>query len=302
MIMNYTALDSDNIEDVYNLFRRNKVVSLIPFESFRRGTINDTNFDPKLTLMVESKDKQEIIAAFIAIIRTEISGKICYLKACLVDKRSQRKGIGSQLLNELISRAQMNGAKFISYGDSTPNYWQPGLDLRHTSLYFFLKKHKFRTLKMRQNLTVNLERLELTPKNQYNQYSFERINKNEFQNLFQFVKSNFPEGTWAEEVALSFECDPPTSFVAKDLQNNIIGWASHSQLFPGSFGPTGVLQILRGKGIGTELLKWALWDMKKNGIREATIMWVVGDTVKYYSKAVGAFIFPIFIPMRKKLS
>jgi len=300
--MNYIALDSDNLKNVYNLFKRNKIASLIPFEYFKQGTLQDDDFDPELTLIIENKDTREIVAAFIAVIRSNITGKYCYLKACLVDKESQRKGIGTQLLNELISRARSKGAEILSYGDSVPNYWQPGVDLRHTSLYFFLRKHKFRTLRMRQNLTVNLEKLEISPKKSYGEYSFARIGKIDFQNVLNFVKTNFPGGTWAEEVALSFEYNPPTTFVAKDTQSKIIGWSSHSQLFPGSFGPTGVLKSLRGKGVGKELLKWALWDIKQNQISKATIMWVVGDTIKYYSKVIDAYIFPVFIPMRKKLS
>lgn len=301
--MKYAVLDLDNIERVYDLFKENKVISLIPFDSFKRGTLEDADYDPELALIMEGKDNdnQRIIAAFIAIVRSDATEKVCYLKACLVDKESRRQGIGTQLLNELISRARLKGANYLSYADSIPNYWQPGVDLRHTSLYFFLKKHKFRTKKMRQNLSLNIENLYIKPKNQHGEYTFERISEADFQNLFDFVKRTFPEGVWAEEVALSYKLDPPTSFIAKDAQQQIIGWASHSHLFPGSFGPTGVLPPHRGKGIGSELLKWTLWDMKQNGVTKATIMWVVGDTIKYYSKAVSAYIFPIFIPMRKKL-
>jgi predicted N-acetyltransferase YhbS len=124
----------------------------------------------------------------------------------------------------------------------------------------------------------------------------------DFQRLLNFVKKEFPEGTWAEEVRMSLDDELATSFVAKDSYDNIIGWATHSQFFPGSFGPIGVLESLRGQGIGTELLKWSLLDMKRNKINNATIMWVAGNTIKYYSKAVGAYIFPVFVSMRYKLS
>lgn len=300
--MHFKSLDNDNVIAIYELFKRNKIESLLPLEYFKKGTLQDVGFDPDLTLILESENKQEIIAALIAVIRSINSREYCYLKAFLIDKKSQRQGIGTLMLKKLISRARSKGIAGISYGDSVPNYWQPGVDLRHTSLYFFLKKHKFRSLKMRQNLTVNLENLKLDPKRRLEGYIFERINKIDFQKLYHFVKTNFPEGTWAEEVALSFIYNPPTTFIAKDTQHNIIGWATHSQLFPGSFGPTGVSIDFRGKGIGAELLKWALWDMKQNHITKATIMWVVGNTIKYYSKVIDAYIFPVFIPMTYKLS
>ena len=138
MNISYDFLNTENIEEVYALFKRNQIVSLIPFQYFKRRTLEDKDFDPELTLILRSKDTTLIIAALIAIIRLHASRKICYLKACLVDKKFQRRGIGTRMLNELIKRAHAKGANKISYGDSVPNYWQPGLDLRHTSLYFFL--------------------------------------------------------------------------------------------------------------------------------------------------------------------
>jgi GNAT superfamily N-acetyltransferase len=302
MIMKFSSLDINNIEEVYNLFKRNKIESLIPFQYFKKGTLEDKDFDPKLSLILRDNEKSTIIAAFIAIIRVHAAKKICYLKACLVDKNFQRQGIGTRVLKELINRAQSEKCYEISYGNSVPNYWQPGVDLRHTSLYFFLKKHRFHRSKLRQNLTVNLEDLIINPNLERGEFHFERVKNDQFENLVNFVQDFLPERTWAQEVELSFECDPPTTFIAKDKENKIIGWATHSQLFPGSFGPTGVLEKLRGKGIGGELLKWCLWDMKQNYLKQATIMWVVGDTIKYYSKVIDAYIFPVFIPMTYRLS
>ncbi|MEJ2294483.1 MAG: GNAT family N-acetyltransferase, partial [Candidatus Lokiarchaeota archaeon] len=273
--MQFISLENDNIFAVYELFKRNEIVSLVPFEYFKKGILLDAGFDSDLTLILKSESRREVISALIAVIRIINSREYCYLKAFLVDKASQRQGIGTLMLNELISRARSKGIAEISYGDSVPNYWQPGVDLRHTSLYFFLKKHKFRSHKMRQNLTINLENLALDPKSKLEGYTFERITKRDFQKLYHFVKANFPDGTWAEEVLLSFTFNPPTTFIAKDSQHNIIGWSTHSQLFPGSFGPTGVSIDLRRKGVGAELLKWALWDMKQNHITKATIIWVV---------------------------
>jgi hypothetical protein len=41
--------------------------------------------------------------------------------------------------------------------------------------------------------------------------------------------------------------------------------------------------------------------MKQNGLDKCEIMWVGGDTIKFYSKVIGAYISPIFYPMYKKL-
>ncbi|MFX1556566.1 MAG: GNAT family N-acetyltransferase, partial [Promethearchaeota archaeon] len=184
---------------------------------------------------------------------------------------------------------------------SRPNYWQPGVDLRHTSLFFFLKKHGFKTYRMRYNLTLSLENIKNIPKNNIEQYNFSRIQPKYFNKTYEFVKKQFPIGFWAQEVQLSYKNNPPTTFIAKDPNDEIVGWATHSNLFPGSFGPTGVLKTLRGKGIGGELLSWCIWDMQQNGLETCTIMWVVGNTIKFYSKVLGAYIHPVFYPMGRKL-
>ncbi|MFX0058991.1 MAG: GNAT family N-acetyltransferase [Candidatus Hodarchaeota archaeon] len=301
--MEYYPLTEENLEDIYQLFRNNEKFYSIPLNYFRNGTIDDEDYDPEINLIVLNPETKKPIGAFLAVIRKGLIRKNCYLKACIVDKNHQREGIGTMMLEEIIKRAKekLPWSASIYYGDSRPNYWQPGVDLRHTSLFFFLKKHGFKTHKMRYNLTVPLEKTIVTPKTENEGYVFRRIQQEDFEQTYYFVKENFSLGFWAEEVRLSFKNNPPTTFIAKDSNDRIIGWATHSNLFPGSFGPTGVLKPLRGKGIGGELLSWCIWDMKKMGLENCTIMWVVGDIIKFYSKVLEAYIHPVFYPMSKKL-
>ncbi|MHA1195011.1 MAG: GNAT family N-acetyltransferase [Promethearchaeota archaeon] len=302
-IKEFSELNKENLREIYNLYIENEIHFVVPFDIFKRGTIDDNDFDKQLTLIVNDENNETPIAFLIAIMREKINPNTCYIKAILVDKKYRRQGIGNAMLNELIKRALEKNPllSLISYGDSVPNYWEPGVDLRHTSLIFFFKKNRFRSYRLRQNLTVHLNNLNLNPKKKINNFVLQRIAEEDFRNTVNFVKSNFPEGTWAEEVELTFENTPPTTFIAKNEKGEIIGWASYNQQFPGSFGPTGVSLSLRGKGIGTELLYWCLWDMKNNGLDKCTIMWVEGDTVKFYSKILDAYIYPVFYPMMLKI-
>lgn len=301
--MDFQSLTKDNLEDIYELFKDNEPFYSIPLEYFRNGTLNDEVYNPEMTLILINEETKKPIAALLAVIRKGLIRKNCYIKALIVDKNHRRQGIGSKMLEEIILRAKrkLQWGASIFYGDSRPNYWQPGVDLRHTSLFFFFKKHGFKTHRMRYNLTVLLKNIENIPKNIIEKYSFSRIQPEDFKKTYKFVKKQFPIGFWAEEVQLSYKNNPPTTFIAKDPNNEIVGWATHSNLFPGSFGPTGVLKALRGKGIGGELLSWCIWDMKQNGLETCTILWVVGDTIKFYSKVLGAYIHPVFYPMGKKL-
>lgn len=294
-------LTQDNIQRVHQLFETNSPFFTLPFDYFLRGTLQDDGFDPYLSLILFERAKNEPIAAFIVVKRPKIDNNYCFFKGCVVDKEYQRKGIGSSMMNEFLTRVKGKGITRVIYGPSVPDYWQPGVDIRNTGLYFFLKKHKYKTQKVIFNLTISLDFLKTKPASKKHGYKYGRVQPEDFDKTFEFVKRHFSEGTWPEEVKYSFNRNPPTTFIAKNEENEIVGWATHSQFFPGSFGPTGVLESLRGKGLGTELFLWTLWDIKQNGLDTCEIMWVVGDTVKFYSKTVGAYISPIYYPMYKKI-
>ncbi|MFX1556824.1 MAG: GNAT family N-acetyltransferase, partial [Promethearchaeota archaeon] len=296
--MDFQSLTKDNVEDIYNLFKNNEPFYSIPLSYFVNGTLNDEDYDPEMMLTLINEETEKPIAALLAVIRKGLVRKNCYIKALIIDKNCRRQAIGSRMLEEIILRAKrkLKWGASIFYGDSRPNYWQPGVDLRHTSLFFFLKKHGFKTYRMRYNLTLSLENIKKIPKNNIEEYNFSRIQPKYFNKTYEFVKKQFPIGFWAQEVQLSYKNNPPTTFIAKDPNDEIVGWATHSNLFPGSFGPTGVLKSLRGKGIGGELLSWCIWDMQQNGLETCTIMWVEENTIKFYSKVLGAYIHPVFYP------
>ncbi|MBY8987953.1 MAG: GNAT family N-acetyltransferase [Candidatus Lokiarchaeota archaeon] len=299
--IDYKELTNDNIQSIYQLFENNSSFFSIPFDYFQRGTLEDDGFDSHLSLILFNPQTNKPIAAFIVVKRNKINENYCYFKGCVVDEQYRRQGLGSKMFFEFLRRAKEKEITQIIYGPSVPEYWQPGVDIRNTSLYFFLKKHRFKSQKAIFNLTVSLDIIKREPASKKGGYEYERVQPDDFDKTYDFVKQHFPDGTWAEEVNFSFKFDPPTTFIVKDEKNEIIGWSTHSVFFPGSFGPTGVLESLRGKGIGTELLLWCLWDIKRNGLDRGEIMWVKQNVAKFYSKACGAYISPIFYPMYKKI-
>ncbi|MFX0100054.1 MAG: GNAT family N-acetyltransferase, partial [Candidatus Hodarchaeota archaeon] len=99
----------------------------------------------------------------------------------------------------------------------------------------------------------------------------------------------------------SLEEEPYTTFIARNQEGVLIGYASHSIGFEGTFGPTEVEKSERGKGIGGTLLKWCAYDLKEMGISQMVIRWVVGHNIHYYSKSLGARIGQVFWLMKKKI-
>jgi GNAT superfamily N-acetyltransferase len=296
------SLSDSNLISVYQLVTQNIKFFSISQEWFHRGTLLDEQFEPDFALVLKDTLKNIPIGCLFAVLRKGfVFGKSVVIKIMIIDKNYQRQSLGTYLLHELINRVRPHIPHwtYIRYGDSIPRYWQPGVDLRDTSLLFFLKKNHFKTHGIRQNLTYKLSNITKEPLKQKGDFTIERVSPVVFENTIAFVKKNFRIGVWDAETKLSFENCPPTTFIAKNSSGIIVGWATHSAHFPGSFGPTGVLKTVRGKGIGGELLKWCMWDMKNNGLKECTILWVVGDTIKFYSKSLGAYIFPTYYPMSR---
>ena len=106
--------------------------------------------------------------------------------------------------------------------------------------------------------------------------------------LRSFVEAKFP-GPWAAEADLAFSGHPITGFVAV-LQGSIVGFGVFECSRRGYFGPTGVREDLRGRGIGAALLFRCLEAMGHMGYAYAVIGGVGPQS--FYEKVCGAFVIP----------
>jgi hypothetical protein len=102
--------------------------------------------------------------------------------------------------------------------------------------------------------------------------------------LLDWVNAQFSL-SWALECETAFAARPPSCFIAvKDAA--LVGFACYDCTRLNFFGPTGVAEYARGKGVGTLLLLSCLHAMRDNGYAYAIIGGV--GPARYYAKAVGA--------------
>jgi GNAT superfamily N-acetyltransferase len=98
-----------------------------------------------------------------------------------------------------------------------------------------------------------------------------------------WVQAAFP--AWLVEADAAFARLPVTCFIAQ-RDSAIVGFACYDATCRNFFGPTGVAENERGRGIGLALLLAALQAQKDQGYAYAIIGGV--GPAGYYAKAVGA--------------
>ena len=110
----------------------------------------------------------------------------------------------------------------------------------------------------------------------------------ERQVILDWVGAQFSAG-WASEASVALSSLPVTCWVAvKD--GELLGFACHDATAKGFFGPTGVLESARGRGIGEALLIATLKGMREAGYAYA----LIGDPgpVEFYRKRLDALEIP----------
>lgn len=101
-----------------------------------------------------------------------------------------------------------------------------------------------------------------------------------------WIGEHFSQG-WVSECTAAFARSPITCIVAVE-QGKLLGFACYDATMKGFFGPTGVDERQRGRGIGKKLLLYALHQMRLDGYGYAIIGGV--GPAEFYANTVGATI------------
>ncbi|MCA1634980.1 MAG: GNAT family N-acetyltransferase [Acidobacteria bacterium] len=108
----------------------------------------------------------------------------------------------------------------------------------------------------------------------------------ELSEVRRFVAAHFSEG-WADEMSVGFSRQPVSVFVAS-REGHLAGFAAYECTRRNFFGPMGVVEDERGRGVGRALLLACLWGMREMGYVYAVIGGV--GPVRFYERAVGAIV------------
>lgn len=99
-----------------------------------------------------------------------------------------------------------------------------------------------------------------------------------------FVCANFSQ-SWADEITVAFHNKPVSLYIA--IHNGgILGFGAYECTARNFFGPTGVAEKERNRGIGRALLIASLWGLREMGY----VYGIIGGAgpMDFYRKTVGA--------------
>ncbi len=174
-----------------------------------------------------------------------------FLRVIAVDREHRGRGIGSALLKD---------ANATVIGAEPGNYFTPGvLDPR-----FFVKRG-YREMRKTWNLHCAIRD------------SGFGIRGGDRERMLDFISQHFNR-------AWRFEAERARVACYVDGIGFAVAEANNRGL--GTFGPTGVADVHRGRGYGHQLLRAALSELAKLGFVRAIIPWT--DALNYYRKGCGA--------------
>jgi GNAT superfamily N-acetyltransferase len=138
------------------------------------------------------------------------------------------------------------------------------------------------------DLLVNLLKLPSLDQLQDEDVNIRRAQPFEITPVRDFIEKSFSVA-WADEVSAGFANKPVTVVIAT-REGRVIGFAGYECTRKAFFGPTGVAESERGRGVGTALLIASLWGLRELGY----VYGIIGGAgpVEFYERAVGAIVIP----------
>jgi len=119
-----------------------------------------------------------------------------------------------------------------------------------------------------------------------------RAQPHEITPIRDFVLAHFEAG-WADEISVGYSNKPVSVYIAI-RDGRVCGFGAYECTRRGFFGPTGVEESERGRGLGRALLIACLWGLREMGY----VYGIIGGAgpVDFYERTVGAIVIPDSVP------
>jgi len=301
-MLNIRTYHDNDFNDVLNLMNRTHVFDSFSSTLLHEKLYDDPDWNPNHAMIAElDGEKVGFMLGVTRIIRGNSYG---YIKLMGVEPNLQRKKIATQLYSKLELQFIQTGVAVFRIYDVPLNYFMPGIDPRYTPAICFAQKMGFTHFGDSVNMKVDLDDRNWEVSTQLENLKseaiiIERASEDDRIELLEFISTEW--ALWQNELEMAYRSNPVSIHIAR-FKGKIKAFSAYDGNNKGTgwFGPMGTHPDLRGKGIGTLLLYLCLNDIKKQGLKTATIPWVA--PISFYSQYANARIDRVFWRFEKKLT
>ncbi len=275
---------------------------------FRKITVEDPNFDPRLTLACVEGGR--VVATALGVVRARAPAQaveqqrgIAWIKALAAVPEA--RGALLELVRVLEDEFARAGRRQVRVSDYASWYLAPGVDLEYDWLLALLARTGYRKVGEAVNYEVDMsafyypERVRaLLSELSECGIKVRKVSPAEGELVGRWVEERFSP-FWRTEVEMALTAEDGGVLVAES-GGRILGFSAYGALRPDFFGPIGVDPGARGRGIGTVLLFETLTLMRAEGVRMATIPWTTHLT--FYAQVPGVCGVRAFAVLAKELA
>lgn len=284
-----------DLEGVVSLINREMTADPTTSANFQRRVLLDLNFDPKGAPV--AKDGDRIVGFMCGMVRKYLMEDQApdldrgYITLAAVDSGYRRRGIGTRLWEQVKTYFQSRDVKAAIVGTFAPNYFVPGVDqVAYADAIEFFKAQGFTvpvTVLSMDSCLVDLETPDWIKEKEAKLASegvtFEVFRPEHTLPLLDHLRECFP-GDWQRYIRESMVRKTMGHFQRSEIyvamhNGKCLGFCQHEHE---RFGPFGVDDKERGRGIGAVLLLKCLWGMKALAIHNAWFMSTTDDAARVY--------------------
>ena len=297
--------------------RQNMPQEPITEASFARKVLLDPNFDASGALVARQHAAGEPLGFLLALTRRRPledgpdDTDRGWITLFAVAEAARRQGIGTALFDQAETWLRRRGCVSVSISPYAPNYWAPGVDeAAYPDAIAFLHARGYaavsRPLSMDASLTGGWSVPEwgraCCTELARQGIRIVRFHPRHTLPLTEFLRREFP-GDWQRYVR-----ETMLDIVAgrRPIAELLVAWEGRTLIgFAQSegerFGPFGVADAVRGRGVGAALLFQALEGMRQRGHHNAWFLWTDDKTADRLYRGAGFRETRRYAMMRKTL-
>jgi GNAT superfamily N-acetyltransferase len=299
--MEIRQLAESDLPSLLDLCQRTLPLDRFSLPVLRHHMLNEPITCPAYQLSIW--DGVRLVGAMVGGARDGQERPEAWVRLFAIDPADRRKGLATRLLAELERRLRADRYTRLFVGNSVPNYFWPGLDIRYTPGLCFLQKSGFRRSGDAINMHVDLlvrdwDTTDAEMRLGQAGFTIRRLLPSDREQFEAWLRDHW-SAAWHYEALSSYANEPISTFVAL-ADGRICAFASYNTTtFEHVFGPTGTEPALQGRGLGRVLFLRCMRDLKGMGHQSAEICWV--GPIAFYAHVADAWISRTFWFLEKEL-